>query len=150
MAAGSPAVGETVQVGLCSGRAGMPFLVGTGTCAFMGFKHLLGSFSSARRLSSSCTLCRLLEPTAPSALPEGFGEMYLVCNGWSAQLLHTRSLANTRSSRAPQDQHLGSQAVSMKLTQLSTSPWEGVSYLSAECTPQSSQHCSHRKTAWPP
>lgn len=109
MAAGSPAAGETVQVGLCSGRAGVPFLVGTGTCAFMGFKHLLGSFSSARRLSSSCKLCRLLEP---GALLEGFGEMCLVCSGQSAQLLHTRSLAKTRSSRAPQDQHLGRWAAS--------------------------------------
>lgn len=40
---------------------------------------------------------------------------------------------------APQDQHLGSWAVSVKLTQLSTSPWEGVSYFSLGRAPQSSQ-----------
>lgn len=85
MAAGSPAAGETAQVGLCSGQAGVLFLVGTGTCAFMALKRLLGRFfSSARRLSSSCKLCRLLVPIAPGALPDGFGEMHLVCNGWSA------------------------------------------------------------------
>jgi len=128
----------------------VPFLVGTDTCAVMGFKHLLGSFSSARSLSSSCKLCQLLVPISPGALPGGFGKKYLVCNGQSAQLLCTLSLANTRSSRAPEDQHLGSRRVSMKLAQLSTSPWEGVSCPSAGCAPQSSQPCSRTKAAWPP
>lgn len=74
MAAGSPAVAETVQVGLCSGRAGVPFLVGIGTRAFTGFRHLLGSFSSARQRSSSCKLCWLVEQKACSVLPDEFGE----------------------------------------------------------------------------
>lgn len=84
MAAGSPAVAGAAQVGLCSGRAGVPALAGTGTCACTAFKHVLGSFSSLRLLSSSCKLCRLLVPTAPGALshldesirPDGCGAMY--------------------------------------------------------------------------
>lgn len=96
MATGSPVTGETFQVGLCSGRAGTPFLVGTSTWAFMGWQ-LLGSFPSARQLSSSCELCWLLEQTARGALPDGFGETNLVCSGQSAQLLLSCYLVITRS-----------------------------------------------------
>lgn len=137
---GAGGVRGVVQVGLCSRRAGVPFRVGAGTWAFMGFRRLIGRFFYARQFSSSCKLCWLLEQTVHGVLRDGFGEMYLVCKGQSAQLLHTCSLASTRSSHAPQDQHLGSWTVSMELTQLRTTPWEGESYLSAGWKKQPGHH----------
>lgn len=142
--------GCQVQVGLSSRQFGMLFLVGTGTWAFMGCWHLPGSLSSARWLSKSLKLCWILEETARGALPDGSGEMYLVCEGWLAQPLHASSLANTRSSCGSQDEHPGSWTLNMKLTQLSTSAWKGLCYLSAGSTLQNSQPCNHLKTPWLP